>query len=77
MPWTKLKEMELYDKLEDHLKAVSEKDTTAIEEIITDTEKLQALKEAIHEGLDNRLISEKLHISIDQVDVIKDMLGKL
>ncbi|WP_426348091.1 hypothetical protein ACPWSR_09980 [Alloiococcus sp. CFN-8] len=77
MPWTKLKEMELYDKLENHLKAVPEKDSAIVEDIITDTDKLQAVKEALHEGLDSRLISEKLHVSVDQVDIIKDMLGKL
>ena len=77
MPWIKLKEMELYDKLENHLKSVPEKDSTAVENIITDADKLQAVKEALHEGLDSRLISEKLHVSVDQVDIIKDMLGKL
>ncbi len=77
MPWTKLKEMELYDKLENHLKSVPAKDSTAVENIITDADKLMAVKEGLHEGLDSRMLSEKLKISIDQVDIIKDMLGKL
>lgn len=77
MPWIKLKEMELYDKLENHLKAVSNKDSEAVEDIITDKENLEYIKEAIHMGLDNASIAEQMDMTPQQVDIIKDMLGKL
>lgn len=77
MPWIKLKEMELYDKLENHLKAVSAKDSEVVESIVTDKESLETIKEAIHMGLDSARIAEEMDISPRQVDIIKDMLGKL
>ncbi|WP_040214180.1 hypothetical protein [Clostridium polynesiense] len=77
MPWAKLKEMQLYDKLENHLKSVSNKDSKAVEDIITNKESLDSIKEAIHLGMDSRRIAEEMKLSLDQVDIIKDMLGKL
>ncbi len=77
MSWERLKEMNLYSQLEDHLKSVPEKDSKAVEEIILDKDRLGTIKAYIHDGLDNRSISEEMKVSVDQVDIIKDMLGKL
>ncbi|MBU5592173.1 hypothetical protein KQI89_10410 [Clostridium sp. MSJ-4] len=77
MAWEKLKEMNLYDKLEDHLKTVPTKDTEKVEEIITSTEGLQKINKCIHEGMDPRTTGEAMNLSVDQVNIIKDILGKL
>lgn len=77
MTWDKLKEMNLYDKVEDHLKSISENDSEAVESIITDTEKLQLFKYYMHKGLDTTMIGHSMGISKRQADVIKDMIGKL
>lgn len=77
MAWEKLKEMNLYDQLEDHLKVIPAKDSRKVEEIVTSTDNLQSFKDCIHAGMDPASIASSLNLSIDQVNVIKDILGKL
>ena len=77
MVWDKIKEMNLYDKIGDDLKMINSKDSNAIESYITDTEKLLTIKECMHEGMDSRSIGEELGLTINQVDIIKELLGKL
>ena len=57
---------------------INSKDSNAIESYITDTEKLQTMKKkCMHEGMDSRSIGEELGLTINQVDIIKELLGKL
>lgn len=77
MSWEKLKEMNLFDKVENHLKSISEKDSKVVEDIITSPDNLKKFKECIHVGMDSSTIANRMCIGIEQVDIIKDMLGKL
>ncbi len=77
MVWDKLKEMDLYDKVSDDLKMISSKDSSAVEKYVTDSQQLQFFKECLHRGMDSRMIGEHLGLTINQVDIIKELLGKL
>lgn len=77
MTWDKIKDMNLYDKLKDEVKGVSQEDSNKVEEYITDIEKLQAFKDYIHQGYDSRSLGDALGLTVRQVDVIKELLGKI
>lgn len=77
MTWDKIKELNLYDKLIDDVKNISEKDSDKIECYITDPVKLQEFKNYIHQGYDSRTLGKELGLTVKQVDVIKELLGKL
>ncbi|QAA30653.1 MULTISPECIES: hypothetical protein [Clostridium] len=77
MVWDKMRELNLDDKIEEHLKDVTQRDSNAVEEIVTDPELLMKVKEFIHAGMDPRTIGESLNLSVKQVNIIKDMLGKM
>lgn len=77
MVWDKMKELNLDDKIEEHLKDVSQRDSNAVEGVITDSDMLQKVKELIHQGMDPRRIGEQLGLSVRQVNIVKDMLGKM
>lgn len=77
MTWDKIKELNLYDKLKDEVKGISETDSDKIEEYIMDTDKLQDFKDYIHQGYDSRTLGEELGLTVNQVNIIKNLLGKL
>lgn len=77
MVWDKLKEMDLYDKISDDLKMITSKDSSAVEKYVTDSQQLQFFKECLHRGMDSRTIGEHLGLTINQVDIIKELLGKI
>lgn len=77
MSWDKIKEMNLFDKLKDEVKNIPSVDTDKIEEYIMDPEKLQSFKDYIHQGYDSRSLGEVMGLTVNQVEIIKDLLGKL
>ena len=77
MSWDKIKEMNLYDKISSELKDISEDDSSRVEDYITSPEKLESFKWYIHEGYDSRSMGKILSLTVNQVDIIKELLGKL
>ncbi|MEQ8153979.1 MAG: hypothetical protein ABRQ25_03655 [Clostridiaceae bacterium] len=77
MTWDIIKEMNLYDKIADDLKGISEEDSKRVEEYITNGEKLQVFKEYVHQGYDNRRLGEEFGLTTNQVSIIKELLGKI
>lgn len=77
MSWDKIREMNLFDKLKDEVKNIPNVDSSKIEEYITDPEKLQAFKDYIHQGYDSRSLGEEMGLTTNQVEIIKELLGKL
>lgn len=77
MSWDKIREMNLFDKLKDEVKNIPSVDSSKIEEYITDPEKLQTFKDYIHQGYDARSLGEEMGLTTNQVEIIKELLGKL
>lgn len=77
MSWDKIREMNLFDKLKDEVKNIPSVDSSKIEEYITDPEKLQTFKDYIHQGYDSRSLGEEIGLTTNQVEIIKELLGKL
>ncbi|WP_286910378.1 MULTISPECIES: hypothetical protein [Clostridium] len=77
MSWDKIREMNLFDKLKDEVKNIPSVDSSKIEEYITDPEKLQTFKDYIHQGYDSRSLGEEMGLTTNQVEIIKELLGKL
>ncbi|SHK07183.1 hypothetical protein SAMN02745163_03153 [Clostridium cavendishii DSM 21758] len=77
MVWDKIKEMNLYDKISDDLKQISSHDSEVVERYITDTDGLKEIKSFMRQGWDSSRIGQQLGLTINQVDIIKELLGKL
>lgn len=77
MTWDRIKELNLDDKLKDSLKSISDKDSDAVENFIMDPDKLQMIKDLMHDGSDSRSIGDAVGLTVRQVDIIKELLGKL
>lgn len=77
MVWDRIKEMNLYDKISDDLKQINSHDSEVVERYITDPDGLKEIKSFMRQGWDSSRIGQQLGLTINQVDIIKELLGKI